>query len=159
MISDALIDTKEQPDMAVIWTIGHSNRDICTFISLLQTVNIQTVVDCRTKPRSRWRHFNVEQLARHLASMDINYELRGHNLGGLAGNVLFDETQDELKGRAESGERIALLCSEAKPEQCHRGTVLAPALEQRGVSVKHLIYANKNYGHEQLSADGNQVSI
>lgn len=148
----AQIDKKGQPRMATIWTLGHSNKDIETFISMLQTANIQTVVDCRTKPRSRWQHFNAEQLAMHLASIQINYELRGHNIGGYAGNVYFDETLDELKDRAKLGERIALLCSEGKPEQCHRGTVLAPALERLGVSVEHLRYENRSNGYEQLSA-------
>ncbi|MFZ2125264.1 MAG: DUF488 domain-containing protein [Candidatus Saccharimonadales bacterium] len=149
----AQVTKKEQPSMATIWTIGHSNKDITTFINLLQTVNVQTVVDCRTKPRSRWLHFNAEQLATHLASVQINYEFRGHNLGGLAGNVHFDETLDELKDGAEHGERIALLCSEGKPEQCHRGMILAPALEKRGVSVVHLLYEKRSNSHEQLSAD------
>ena len=136
-----------------VWTAGHSNRDICTFINLLQTVNVQTVVDCRTKPRSRWPHFNAEKLAMHLASMNINYEFRGRNLGGLAGNVDFDETLDEMKCRAEHGERIALICSEGKPEQCHRGTILAIELEKRGVTVEHLLYVKRSTGNEQLSSD------
>ncbi len=136
-----------------IWSAGHSNKDICTFISLLQTVNVQTVVDCRTKPRSRWSHFNAEKLAMHLSSMDINYEFRGNNLGGLAGNVDFDETLDEMKCRAEHGERIALICSEGKPEECHRGTILAPELEKRGIAIEHLLYVKRSDGYEQLSAD------
>jgi len=136
-----------------IWTAGHSNKDICTFISLLQTVNVQTVVDCRTKSRSRWQHFNQATLATHLASMDINYEFRGHNLGGLAGNVNFDETLGEMASRAEHGERIALMCSEGKPQECHRGTILAPELEKRGVAIEHLLYVKRSDGYEQLSAN------
>lgn len=149
----ARIGKKEGSQTVDIFTIGHSNRDILTFISLLMTVNVQTVVDCRTKPRSRWVHFNAEQLAMHLDSMKINYEYRGHNLGGLAGNENFYETIVEMKARAESGERIALMCSEGEPDQCHRGTVLAPELEKIGVTVKHLLYAQKNQNNEQLSAD------
>ena len=149
----ARIGQNEQPRTVVIWTAGHSNKDICTFISLLQTVNIQTVVDCRSRPRSRWPHFNAEKLAMHLASMRIDYELRGHNMGGLSGNVNFDETLDEMKERAKMGERIALICSEGKPEQCHRGTILAPALEKLGVKVEHLRYETKEAKNGQISID------
>lgn len=138
---------------AVVFTIGHSNKDIHTFIELLRSVNVQTIVDCRSKPRSRWPHFNAERLATHLSGRHINYESRGHSLGGLDGNVLFDETIEEMKLRAESGERIALLCSEGKPEQCHRGTILAPALEKLGVTVEHLRYETKEAKNGQISID------
>ncbi len=143
----------EQPCTPRIFTIGHSNKDILTFISLLQTVNVQTVVDCRTRPRSRWAHFNAVRLATHLASIGINYELRGHNLGGLAGNVDFDQTLDEMKERVLACERIALMCSEGKPQECHRGTILAPELEERGLEVEHLLYSKKVSSNEQLSAN------
>jgi uncharacterized protein (DUF488 family) len=125
---------------ATIFTIGHSNKDINTFTDLLKTANIQTVIDCRTRPRSRFPQFNRERLATHLNSQQINYEFRGTNLGGYGGNVFFNETLDELKDRAERNERIALLCSEGKPQDCHRGTILAPELQERGLTIEHLVY-------------------
>lgn len=149
----AQVTKKEHPRTAVIFTLGHSDKDIDTFISLLQSVKIQTVVDCRTKPRSRWSHFNADQLSSHLARRQINYEHRGHNIGGYPGNVKFDKTLDELKGRTLCGERIALICSEGKPEQCHRSTILAPALEKRGIAIEHLLYFKRSDSYEQLSAD------
>lgn len=123
-----------------IATVGHSNVPFSQLLELLKKADIQIIIDCRTKPFSRWRQFNHSQLAASLLRADISYEWRGTNIGGLAGNVYFDETLDELANRASKGERIALLCSEGKPEQCHRGTILTPEFESRGVTVQHLLY-------------------
>lgn len=123
-----------------IWTIGHSNKDITEFLGLLVRADIQTVIDCRSKPRSRWQQYNEIMLNSYLDATRIVYEFRGCNLGGLSGNVYFEETLDELCERAEAGERIALMCSEGDPKNCHRGTVLTPELNNRGIQIEHLLY-------------------
>lgn len=125
-----------------IFTIGHSNRNFDEFIQLLNEAEIQTVVDCRSKPRSRWYQYNQSILSASLDENGIKYESRGNNLGGLSGNVNFDETLNEICVRSQSGERIALMCSEGDPKKCHRGTVLTPELESRGIVVNHLLYVN-----------------
>ena len=137
----------------VVWTLGHSNKDIGEFLKLLTGANIQTVVDCRSKPRSRWYQFNQTMINSYLEAKGILYEFRGGNLGGLSGNVYFDETLDELRARAVGGERIALMCSEGDPKKCHRGTVLAPELNNRGIKVEHLLYVKVRSGSEQLRVD------
>jgi uncharacterized protein (DUF488 family) len=124
---------------AYVWTVGHSNVSIDTFLALLQSANIQTVIDCRSKPQSRWRQFGHSALARHLVYAGIFYEWRGDNIGGLSGNVNYQATLTEIADRA-GRERIAIMCSEGKPEQCHRGTALTPELEKRGIEVVHLRY-------------------
>jgi uncharacterized protein (DUF488 family) len=128
---------KKQP---TIYSVGHSNVSIDRLITLLKSADIQTVVDCRTKPYSRWRQFNHSQLAASLLRADISYEWRGTNIGGLGDHVCFEESLDELAKRATDNERLALLCSEGKPKDCHRGTVLTPELENRGIAVQHLLY-------------------
>jgi uncharacterized protein (DUF488 family) len=136
---------KRQSETAVVFTIGHSNVSIEVFLELLSTANIQTVIDCRSKPSSRWRQFCHSALARHLVYADIFYEWRGSNIGGLGKNVGYQATLTEIADRA-TRERIAIMCSEGKPEQCHRGTDLAPELEKRGVVIEHLRYGNDNQG-------------
>lgn len=126
---------------AVIYTAGHSNKPFDSFVSLLLEKNVQVVIDCRTKPRSRWSHFNRNALASRLNVHGIGYEFRGLNIGGLGLNVQYAETLDELAYRAECGELMVLICSEANPNDCHRGTLLTPELEVRGVIVEHLLYA------------------
>lgn len=133
-------DGQSQP---VIWTAGHSNRPVQELLALFHSAGIETVIDCRSKPKSRWPQFNAAQLAISLAQEHIKYEPRGKNIGGFGGNVSFDETLDELVSRAKNGERLALLCSEGKPQDCHRGTILTPELVKRGVTVEHLLYEIK----------------
>lgn len=137
----AQIGKKRQSDTAVVFTIGHSNVNIEVFLQLLKSAKVQTVIDCRSKPKSRWRQFGHSAIARHLVYADIFYEWRGNNIGGLGRNVEYQATLHEIADRA-TRERIALLCAEAKPEQCHRGTDLTPELEKRGVVVQHLRYEN-----------------
>ena len=122
-----------------IWTIGHSNRTITEFIDLLKTADIQTVVDARNKPRSRFYWFNGGRLAEYLAEASIAYEHQS-SIGGFVRGDVYAEVLDSLASRAESGECLALMCSEGKPEQCHRGTELTPELQERGVKVVHLLY-------------------
>lgn len=141
----ARIGKKRQSDTAVVFTIGHSNVSIEVFLELLKSASVQTVIDCRSKPNSRWRQFCHSALARHLVYADIFYEWRGNNIGGLGGNVEYQATLTEIADRA-TRERIAIMCSEGKPEQCHRGTDLTPELEKRSVSVEHLRYGNDSQG-------------
>lgn len=136
-----------------VWSIGHSNKDIGEFLRLLMTANVQTVIDCRSKPRSRWYQYNQTMLLRYLEEKGITYEFRGGNLGGLSGNVYFDETLDEVRARAVGGERIALMCSEGEPKNCHRGSVLTPELNNRGIRVEHLLYMKMRSNREQLGID------
>ena len=124
----------------VIYTIGHSNRSYDEFQELLFNAGIQTVIDCRSRPRSRFAQFNQNRLQSNLADSDIYYEFKGNNLGGLNINVDQDETIDDLSERVKLGECIVLMCSEGKPAACHRGTVLAPLFESRGLLVCHLLY-------------------
>ena len=135
---------------AVIFTIGHSSKTFDSFSSLLLENDIQTVIDCRTNPRSRWSHFNKNALEKRLSQLNIQYEFRGLNIGGLSANQLFEETLDELAYRARCGEQIVLMCSEGKAVECHRATVLAPEIENRGVLVKHLAYPSNQSKYTQL---------
>ncbi|MBA2760902.1 MAG: DUF488 domain-containing protein, partial [Segetibacter sp.] len=59
----------------IIYTIGHSTRDINTFIELLQAFKIALLADVRSYPGSRkYPHFNKENLQSKLKDSGINYE-------------------------------------------------------------------------------------
>jgi uncharacterized protein (DUF488 family) len=143
----------------VIHTIGHSTRPIETFLTLLKTHAIARLVDVRRWPMSR-RHpqFNREALDASLKENGIDYLWRG-DLGGsrkpdadspntawrvgafraYADFMLtaeFHSTMAEMETLAGSG-RIALMCAEALPWQCHR-QLIADAFLVRGWSVHHI---------------------
>ena len=47
----------------ILWTIGHSNHPLETFLALLRRHEIEVLVDVRSSPYSGYcPHFNTEQL-------------------------------------------------------------------------------------------------
>jgi uncharacterized protein (DUF488 family) len=124
----------------VIYTIGHSTKSLTDFAERLKAYEIDRVIDVRTKPYSRWcPQFNRNQLEVSLAEIDINYDWRGNNLGGLADNVDYDKTLQWVLDRAKY-ENIALMCSEGDYHKCHRYLMLTPDLLALGMEVRHITY-------------------
>jgi uncharacterized protein (DUF488 family) len=152
-----------------IWTVGHSNRDLGTFVGLLAGAGIGGVADVRRFPGSRLHpHFGAEALRESLAAAGIGYEhvaamggRRGRRAAGSpndgwrveAFNAFADhmatpefvEALDALIRRAESS-RTAILCSEALPWRCHR-RLIADALVVRGWDVRDIIGPGKVEPH------------
>jgi hypothetical protein len=66
----------------LIYTIGHSTRDIDEFVEMLQSFEIKTLVDIRRFPGSRkYPHFNQETIKKTLTDSGINY-IHLEGLGG-----------------------------------------------------------------------------
>jgi uncharacterized protein (DUF488 family) len=65
-----------------VWTIGHSNRPIETFLELLKEHNIEVLVDVRSFPTSKIEHFKREEIERWLPEKGIEYVWLGKELGG-----------------------------------------------------------------------------
>jgi uncharacterized protein (DUF488 family) len=120
-----------------IFTIGHSTHSWERFVALLRGTNVTAVADVRTSPYSRHcPHFNRDELCDELRREGIPYVFLGDELGGrprerrlyhdgiadyekMARSSAFGEGIDRIiegAGRL----RIALLCSEQDPLDCHR---------------------------------------
>lgn len=70
-----------------ICTIGHSTHPIDEFIEMLKSNGIETLVDVRTVPRSRYNpQFEQVALEKSLPSVGIGYQYM-KNLGGLRPKV------------------------------------------------------------------------
>jgi len=132
-----------------LYSIGHSNRTLEQFISLLKAHAVKQVVDVRTIPKSRHNpQFNKEDLARRLRNTKIGYrhmkklgglrhaQADSRNLGwknlsfrGFAdymGTAAFAAAIEQLKSVA-SRKKTAIMCAEAVPWRCHR-SLIADAL-------------------------------
>jgi len=60
--------------MPEIWTIGHSNRSIDDFLSLLTAYRIECIADVRRFPMSRRHpHFGIDSLRDSLRVAGISY--------------------------------------------------------------------------------------
>jgi uncharacterized protein (DUF488 family) len=140
-----------------IWTIGHSNHTFERFAELLRAKGIEVVVDVRSYPYSRIApQFNREQLDAALRGVDTRYLFLGEALGGRPsreehyderGHARYDRMAEEAGFRAAvrrllSGcreHRVALLCSEGQPGECHRRLLVGKVLADHGVQLHHIL--------------------
>lgn len=140
-----------------LFTIGHSNHSIENFLSLLRQHHIRAVVDVRSKPYSRYSpHFCRDALRRYVRAEGIDYFWAGKELGG-RDKIPVDSAAFlgrmkqivEMAGRM----RVALLCSEGKPEECHRSMKLV-AWIHREVSgyARHILTDGSLLSSEILEA-------
>lgn len=123
---------------AKLWTIGHSNHPADRFLALLQQHGIETVVDVRSQPYSRFSpQFGQSSLRELLAETGIGYRFLGDALGGRPKEPeLYDDADNVLYYRVARTERfaeglrrliadaatqrVAAMCSEEDPTRCHR---------------------------------------
>jgi len=165
---------------APILTIGYGLREAGDFITLLQRYGVEYVGDVRSMPYSRQRpEFTRGQLKPLLRAAGIRYVFLGDTLGGRPddpdcydadGHVNYDRCRTAPAfrdgiGRVETayrdGHRLALLCSEARPSDCHRSKLLAEMLVERGVPVAHVDEKGELVGHAEVAAQlhGAQLSF
>lgn len=141
----------------MIYTIGHSNHPIDRFIALLQQHGIGALADVRSTPYSRFNpQFGKERLQAALAGAGIKYVFLGEELGARSKDpTCYDEAGRVSYGRLASTElfrhgldrlltgmqthRIAIMCAEREPLDCHRTILVARELEKSGVPITHIL--------------------
>jgi uncharacterized protein (DUF488 family) len=129
----------------IIYTLGTSTRSEEEFIALLRHYHIETVVDVRSFPQSRFEHFNKENLASILEGEGFHYVYLGKELGGFrkGGYLAYTKTAPyqggirNLEGVGRGG-ITAFVCAERFPWKCHR-RFIATSLEGRGWKVEHIL--------------------
>lgn len=139
-----------------VFTIGHSTHSIEKFIELLSTHGIQVVADVRSSPFSKFNpQFNRENLQISLKASGIRYVFLGKELGArsedpacyvadkvqydrLAKTPLFQSGLDRVIEGANNY-RIALMCAEKDPLDCHRTILVARELLKRGLAITHIL--------------------
>jgi uncharacterized protein (DUF488 family) len=150
-----------------IFTIGHSTHSWERFVALLQSAHVTAIADVRTSPYSRHSpQFGRESLRTELRSDGISYVFLGKELGGrppghrfycdgVADYEKMAQTPEFSKGldRVVEGAkkyRIALMCSEREPLDCHRCLLVGRALAQRGVRVNHILDDGNVVSHSEI---------
>jgi len=139
-----------------ILTIGHSRHPLPRFIALLEGAGATAVADIRSAPVSRFSpHFNRSALAASLGARNIFYVFLGKELGGRpAQPAMYTEGVADYEKMAASpdfhaglarlmeaaeGHRLAVMCAEADPLDCHRCLLVARALTEDGIDVGHIL--------------------
>jgi len=139
-----------------VFTIGHSTHAQERFIALLCQHGITALCDVRSKPYSRMNpQFNREELEEALLARGIAYRFLGKELGArsddphcyergkvqygrLAETDLFKHGLRRVLRGMKDGFRIALMCAEKEPLECHCTILVARHLAALGVAVAHI---------------------
>ncbi|RJS90764.1 DUF488 domain-containing protein [Candidatus Bathyarchaeota archaeon] len=154
------------------FTIGHSNRSLSEFISLLKRYNIEILIDVRRWPTSKkYPHFNYDVLKEELEREGIRYLWLGKELGGYRRAGLGDESpnkawsslgfrnyadhtlSEEFKNginrilRYAARWNVAYMCSEKFYWRCHR-RIISDYLVAKGHQVTHIIDLRKTRKHK-----------
>lgn len=155
----------------LVFTIGHSTRDLPAFVDLLQSHGVKQLLDVRTLPRSRKNpQFNIETLPGELAAAGIRYahlpELgglrharrdspntawRNASFRGYADYMQKPEFQKGLDRlmKLAAARPTAIMCAEAVPWRCHR-FLIADALLAHGARVEHIISGKGTQPHSLI---------
>ncbi|MBI1775232.1 MAG: DUF488 domain-containing protein [Proteobacteria bacterium] len=142
-------------DKPPVFTIGHSNHSWEAFLDLVNRHAIEMIVDVRSVPSSRrYPWFARDALAKALKEAGHDYHYLGDRLGGrpkdsicyaggaidygrVAATPAFRSGLDELAELAVK-HRLALMCAEREPMDCHRSILVCRHLAPLGFAVCHI---------------------
>ena len=167
-------------DPVPVFTIGYGARDIEAFIAALQANQIEFLLDVRSRPYSRYKpEFSRDALEAHVRRAGIRYVFMGDSLGGRPadptcydadGKVNYAAVEerafyqgglDRVASAHAQGRRVALMCSEGKPENCHRSKLIGKSLAKRAIPVSHIDENNQLVAQEDVlpRLTGGQLSF
>ena len=149
-----------------VFTVGHSTHALEDFVSLLKQHGVDAVADVRSVPYSRWQpQFNRENLAEALKFQGIAYVFLGKELGARSDDPqCYENGRVQYRSLAETSlfqsgikrvrdgsrhKRIALMCAEKDPLDCHRTILVTRELVASGVDVTHILENGSLEPHDE----------
>jgi len=155
--------------MSKIYTIGSSIHTIDEFISLLNKHKINAVADVRSVPYSQHTpQYNKEVLIKTLKGKSIYYldfskefGARRNEEDAYTNNRVdfkkviklpnFIHGIERISTGISKGYKIALLCTEKNPLDCHRFSLVSKALiEKLDINVDHILFDGEILNHYEL---------
>jgi uncharacterized protein (DUF488 family) len=139
-----------------LYTIGYGSRTLDEFVAALRAHQLDYVIDVRSAPYSRFKpEFSRATLEAALRRHGVRYVFMGDLLGGqpndpdcyLEGKVDYDQVRtrpyflaglQKLKVAWDQRLRAVLMCSEERPEQCHRVKLIGEALTRIAIPIAHI---------------------
>jgi uncharacterized protein (DUF488 family) len=142
----------------IIYTVGHSTHQLDFFLELIKTVEINCIVDVRSIPASAHNpQYNQDSFKRFLKYNHITYLHFAKEFGARQtdsdlldneGKLDFEKVRktrqfnhglERIWQGVDKGFRIALMCSESEPLDCHRFSMVSIGLENDGFEVNHIL--------------------
>lgn len=154
-----------------IFTIGYGSRALDDFMRVLQAHDIEYLIDIRSAPYSRFKpEFSKNELEAELRRHTIRYVYLGDKLGGrpedrdcyVDDKVVYARVKEKafyrdgiarVEAAFRKRVRIALMCSEGKPAECHRSKLIGESLSELGIPVAHIDENNTVHTQEELMLD------
>lgn len=151
----------------LLYSIGHSNQTQDEFLALVKVFGVNSIVDVRSVPASKYSpQFNQDSLKDFLNVHKVQYLHFGEEFGARRtdsidenGQVNFElavKTPVFLSGALrvfrglERGYKIAFMCSEANPLECHRFALVSRYFYEKGIDVQHILKDAKLASHKSL---------
>lgn len=163
------LETKSAPSLGQIYTVGYGAKSLVDFRAILGTYSVQYLIDVRSSPYSKYRpEYSREPLKNDLGKYCVKYVFMGDQLGGrpnddscydCEGKVDYSILEKKpyfITGlarimKAEAmGYKICLMCSEEKPEDCHRSKLIGRILASKGLSIVHIVSQTKTLSQVQV---------
>jgi len=141
---------------SALYTVGYGNRSVEELMGLLKRNGVEWLVDVRSAPYSKFKpEFSKHALETAARESGLRYVFLGDALGGrpddpscyAEGKVDYDLVRrrdfylrgiEKLEKALNKGVRMALMCSEVKPEDCHRSALIGVTLSEKAIPVIHL---------------------
>lgn len=158
----------------ICYTIGHSTRKLEEFINIIKNYGIDCIMDVRSNPHassSYDKSYDRDSLEMNIKQSGINYIYMGEQLGEKRtenevldsdGKANFDKIMEcstfnkginRIVEGIRRGHKIALMCSERNPFNCHRSIVLGYALMKNGVDMEHIIDEKKSKSQNRIEEE------
>jgi uncharacterized protein (DUF488 family) len=163
------VQALQRPTLDPLLTFGYGSRSASEALDLITHHGVRFVVDVRSTPWSRFRpEFSQDNLAAALRDQGIRYVFMGVELGGRPDDPGCYDTEGRVDYRAcarrpafragiarlrtawESGHPVAIMCSESRPEECHRTKLVSRALTDAGVDVRHIDEHGRLCSHDEV---------
>lgn len=162
-----------------VFTVGYGARSLDELVAALQAYNIAFLVDVRSAPYSRFKpEFSKDALERELKQRGIRYVYLGDALGGRPNDpdCYVDDKVDyervkqkefyragieRLRTAWQRRARFVIMCSEGKPEQCHRSKLIGESLAALAIPVSHIDENNVLRSQDEVieRLTGGQLSL
>lgn len=152
-----------------LYTIGHGTRPADEFLDLLKSNAITYLLDVRSRPYSRYNpQYNRERLQEFLQQHGITYIFMGDTLGGKPKDPLCYDNNNRvdyakvkdmaffkagiarLKNAYAKNLKVAIMCSESKPLECHRSHLISKELDKDGLLITHIDEKGRLISHKKL---------
>ncbi len=163
-----LIEGKPQA-VRTIYSIGYGMRSQEGFLNTIGMMGIDTVVDVRSTPRSRFTpQFDADTLYETLIDKGLGYYIAGERLGGrpadfslydskgrvdwqaLTESEPYKEGIEAVKKLSAEGHIVAIVCAEGDPLYCHRFGTVSRTLAEEGFNLKHILPNGEVVSHEDM---------